>query len=441
VDVSRRYGIRGRTASELAASVETAIRDGTLRPGAVLPTVRATAAALELSPTTVAAAYRELRARGLVQGRSRLGTRVTDRPPLPVVSAAPVPAHLRNRAHGNPDPALLPRMESVFSRLDLRTRLYGEPANRDDLLALAARSFAEDGIPAGPIAVVGGALDGIERVVQARLRPGDRIAVEDPGYVAVLDLVGALGLVPEPIAVDDAGPIPEELGRALGAGVAAVLVTPRAQNPTGAALDAERARALRATLALHPDVLLIEDDHAGTVAGAAPITLAAGRSRWSVVRSVSKTLGPDLRLAILTGDETTIARVEGRQLVGAGWVSHVLQGMVAELWKRADTERRLRRAAEHYRTRRERLIGALAARGIEAHGRSGFNVWIPVPEEAAAVTALAEAGIAVRSGERYRLKSPSAVRYTISALEPGEEHVAAEALAQALRPGRRTASA
>ena len=441
MNVLERYGIHGRTASELAESIETAIRGGRLAPGAVLPTVRATAAALGVSPTTVAAAFRELRGRGLVQGRSRRGTRVTERPPLPVVSAAPVPAHLRNRSHGNPDPDLLPRIATVLPRLDLRPRLYGEPANRDDLLALAARALAADGIPKGPIAVVGGALDGIERVLQAHLRAGDRIAVEDPGYVAVLDLVSALGLVPEPMAIDDAGPLPDELERVLDAGVAAVLITPRAQNPTGAAIDEPRVRALRARLARRPEVLLLEDDHAGSVAGTPARTLADGRGRWSIVRSVSKTLGPDLRLAILTGDATTIARVEGRQLVGAGWVSHVLQGIVTELWKRPDTERRLHRAAEHYRTRRERLIAALAARGIAARGRSGLNVWIPVPEEAAAVAALAEAGFAIRAGERYRLKSPPAVRFTISTLEPGEEDAAAEAFARAVRPARRTASA
>ena len=67
---------------------------------------------------------------------------------------------------------------------------------------------------------------------------------------------------------DETGPVPDDLARALRAGVAAFILTPRAQNPTGAALDAARVRELRRVLGRHPDVLVVEDDHAGPVAGA-----------------------------------------------------------------------------------------------------------------------------------------------------------------------------
>src|SRR5262249_35804740 len=187
----------------------------------------------------------------------------------------------------------------------------------------------QDDIPAASLAILGGAMDAIERVLQAHLRPGDRVAVEDPGYAGVLDLVSALGLVPEPVALDDFGPQPAALEAALRGGTRAVILTPGAQTPTGAALDATRARQLRALLDRHPDVLLVEDDHAGPVAGTPAFTLAHARKpRWAAVRSVSKSLGPDLRLAVLAGDATTVARVEGRQAIGAGWGRHVLQGAV-----------------------------------------------------------------------------------------------------------------
>jgi DNA-binding transcriptional MocR family regulator len=267
------------------------------------------------------------------------------------------------------------------------------------------------------------------------------VAVEDPGYTAVLDLVAALGLVPEPLGIDDAGPLPDELERALESGVQACIMTPRAQNPTGAAFDAKRARELRAVLAAHPDVLAIEDDHAGPVAGVPALSVCHRQSRWAVVRSVSKSLGPDLRLAILAGDATTVARVEGRQSVGTGWVSHILQGVVAALWSDRSTEALLQKASDAYTTRRDALVRALAARGITAHARSGLNVWIPVPEEASVITALADAGWAVRAGERYRLKSPPAIRVTTASLKPSDAEKFAAALARSVAPARRTGSA
>jgi DNA-binding transcriptional MocR family regulator len=84
------------------------------------------------------------------------------------------------------------------------------------------------------------------------------------------------------------------------------------------------------------------------------------------------------------------------------------------------------------------LIAALAERGIPAHGRSGMNVWVPVAEEAAAVTKLAERGWAVRAGEPYRSKAPPAIRVTVSSLKPQEAARFAEDLAASLRPEPRT---
>ncbi len=360
--MATQYRIHGKEASAIADSIEAAIREGHFGSGARLPAVRTLARRLTVSPTTVASAYRRLRIRGLVSARRRAGTSVSPRPPLSTRPKAPVPAHARNLADGNPDPALLPPIGGALGRLDVAPRLYTERAANPELLALAARQFTDDGVPARSLAVVSGALDGIERVLQAHVRPGDRVVVEDPGFTGVLDLVSALGLVVEPVTVDDFGPVPADLARALGRRVEACIVTPRAQNPTGAALDRRRATELRRVLAAHPDVLVVEDDHAGPVAGVPAITLAdRDRARWAVVRSVSKSLGPDLRLAILAGDATTIARVEGRQLVGAGWVSHILQGLVVALWSDPRTIRRLRDASAAYAARRAALISGVRA--------------------------------------------------------------------------------
>ena len=361
--------IRGRAASEIARDLESAIRDGRVAPGDRLPPVRSLAGALGVSPTTVNAAYRSLRGRGLLAGAGRRGTSVRGRPALRTALASPVPAGAIDLATGNPDPALLAPLGPVLPRIDTTPHLYAEehevPALRDLLVA----AFRADGIPAEHIAVVSGALDGIERVLVAQLRPGDRIGIEDPGFSNVLDLVAALGLEVVPVAVDERGIRPDALEAALDAGIAALIVTPRAQNPTGAALDADRARALRRVLRARPELLLVEDDHAGAVAGAPAQTLwERGRERWAVVRSTSKTHGPDLRLGAIAGDRETVARVAGRQRIGFRWVSHLLQRIVVELESDSASRRRLERAARVYAERREALVAALAGHGIARLG-------------------------------------------------------------------------
>jgi DNA-binding transcriptional MocR family regulator len=420
--------ISGTSSVNIAASVEGAVANGRLPAGSILPPVRSLAAQLEVSPATVAAAYRLLQERGVVVADGRRGTRVRPAPPIALPGSTDLPEGVRDLSAGNPDPGLLPRLP----RLELDQRLYGEETNDEELLGLAREQFEEDGIPAEHIAVVSGALDGIERVVREHLRAGDRVAVEDPSFTGVLDLLHSAGLVAVPVPVDDEGMLPAELKKAVRS-CDAVILTPRAQNPTGAALTRRRARALREVLASRPDLLLIEDDHAGPAAGAEYVsTVDRQRGRWAVVRSVSKWLGPDLRLAIMATDAHTFARVQGRQILGVRWVSHILQRIVAAMWR----DRAVLRAGRVYAERRHALLRALSERGIAARGVSGLNVWIPVAEESATVQALLQRGWAVKAGERYRIASPPAVRVTVATLAPKEAVRFAEDLANVI--ARRT---
>ena len=384
-----------------------------------------------MSPATVAAAYRTLKQRGLVSADGRRGTFVAVEPPLRVRGGRPLPPNTRDLASGNPDPALLPPLGPALARLDPEHKLYGGPAKLPELATLAEAYFAADGI-GGDVAIVAGALDGIERVLQTQLRPGDRIVVEDPSWPRIGDLVGALALQPEPARVDERGIDPTALEAALQRGAKAVIATPRGQNPTGAALDGERAARLREVLGRYRDALVIEDDYAAAVAGAAYVPLHGESERWVVIRSLSKVAGPDLRVALVAGDSLTIRRVEGRQLLGPGWVSHLLQQTVANLWTDAATKKLLAKAERTYADRRTALIEALEKRGIAAQGRSGLGVWVPLAEEVAVVQQLLERGWAVSPGERYRFHAPPGIRITTTSLQPNESEELAAALDAAL---------
>jgi DNA-binding transcriptional MocR family regulator len=213
---------------------------------------------------------------------------------------------------------------------------------------------------------------------------------------------------------------------ALRRGARAAIVTPRGQNPTGAAVDPERGAALRAVAARHRDVLVIEDDYVAGVAGAPYAPLHA--ERWLVVRSLSKVVGPDLRIAVAVGDPLTVSRIEGRQRLGPGWVSHILQQLAAQLLGDPETAERLARAETVYARRRAALVGALARGGIAAAGDSGLGVWIPLTDEAAAVRELLAAGWAVSPGERYRFRTAPGIRVTTAALEEHDAQRLADAV-------------
>lgn len=307
-----------------------------------------------------------------------------------------------------------------------------------ELAEFARAALSADGVPTDHLAVTSGALDGIERALTAHLRPGDRVAVEDPGWANLLDLLAALGLTAEPVAVDDDGPLVADVDRALGSGVRALVVTNRAQNPTGAALSVGRAEALRQSVARRGgDLLLVEDDHCAGISGAPLYSLAGFTSHWAFVRSASKAYGPDLRVAVLAGDHRTLERVHGRQRLGPGWVSHLLQGLAVSLWSDPSATRLVAAAQKRYSGIRRRLGDALAERGVTAHGRSGLNVWIPVPDETVAITRLLNAGWAAAPGTRFRVRTPPGIRITIADLKPAEIDPLADAVAGAVRSSGR----
>ncbi|MFI1991987.1 aminotransferase class I/II-fold pyridoxal phosphate-dependent enzyme [Actinoplanes sp. NPDC020271] len=408
--------IRGETAADIADSVRVLVQRGDLPPGATLPAIRALAADLGVNRNTVAAAYALLAAAGVVDARGRAGTTVRGLPEVGGEGQTSAATTAVNLASGNPDPALLPDWAQALT--GYTPVLYGA-----DPMDPRLRDWALQNLPAGPgpgrVAVTGGAVDAVERLLAAHLVRGDAVAAEDPGFFVSVGTLRVGGYRTVGLDVDAHGVTPDSLRAALAAGVRAVVITSRAQNPTGAGLDAERAGLLRDALAAYPDVLVVEDDHFSAIAESGfHSVIAPGTTRWAIVRSVSKFLGPDLRVAVLRADAGTIARLETR-LGRPSWVSHLLQHVVAGLLTSPDTAVRLAEAREVYRQRRDLLAEALAGRGIAVFpAGDGLNLWIPVavPEQQV-VDGLARAGYAVRAGSAFTgSASAGAVRVTTATI-------------------------
>jgi len=416
--------------------------------GQALPPVRVLAEYLHVSPATVAKAYQDLRQRGVIETNGRRGTRVRPRPAVASPRSAlrpPVPAGLVDLSAGEPDeralPPLGPHLRAVGEAIGPPVG-YATAGAMPELVDAARARLAADGVPVdgAAITVTSGTLDAVERLLSAHLRPGDAVAVEDPGWANLADLLAALDLRATPIEVDDEGPVPAALDRALAAGARAVVITARAQNPTGAAVSSGRAEALRVVLQRHPHVLLIEDDHAAELAGVPLHSLGGATRSWAFVRSASKPFGPDLRVALLAGDEATIARVVGRMRIGSGWVSTVLQRLLLRLWEDDEVAMAIAEAAVSYARRRFGLCDALRERGIDAHGITGINVWVEVSDETRAVSVMRDRGWAVAPGSLFRVASPPGIRLTVSQLDDADVEPIADAVAAAARPALQTSA-
>src|SRR5207302_8279478 len=154
-----------------------------------------------------------------------------------------------------------------------------------------------------------------------------------------------------------------------------------------------------------------------------------------VVRSFNKPVAPDLRIAVAAADAETADRLRREQWLADGWISGYLQRAAAAALVSRPVQSVLARARKTYSGRRSALLQAFARRGIEARGVSGLNVWVPVPDEAAAVSGLIQRGWCVRAGARYRLRSAPAIRITIAQLLPAQTERLAEDVRALLGPG------
>jgi DNA-binding transcriptional MocR family regulator len=270
--------------------------------------------------------------------------------------------------------------------------------------------------------MMGGALDALDAAMRAFLTRGDAIAVESPGYPALLQLARLHGLKAVALPLDAEGITATGLARALALDVRAVFITSRAQNPTGVSISRERGEELGQALRRHrgPWPLVVDDDHFSLLASSPYVPWFTGIKglRWMTVRSVSKFLGPDMRLAAAAGDEATLAALGTLNVVTRRWQSQHMQRLAHGLLCDPAVRRRIGRAKAAYARRREALLGGLpAGRAFSAANIDGLNVWI-AGESAGQLDAwLLGRGWASKTGEHFAPAGPPAgLRLTCATL-------------------------
>ncbi|HET9501077.1 MAG TPA: aminotransferase class I/II-fold pyridoxal phosphate-dependent enzyme [Marmoricola sp.] len=430
------------TAKGLAAAVSRAVNDGALPPGSALPPIRTLAHELTLSPTTVSAAWAILGRAGAIRTAGRRGSFVAPPATQPdgryrQVVDHPTPYDL-DLSTGVPDEALLPSLRPALRALTTAgtPRSYLDDPVLPELRELLLGSWP---YPAPALTLVDGALDGLELTIRVLLRYGDRVVVEHPTFPPLLDLLEDAGAEVVGVPIDDEGLEPDPLADALAVPTRAVFLQPRAHNPTGVSLTTRRVRALARVLR-RSEAVVVEDDSTSAISRSADVSLGTRLPERTVhLRSFSKSHGPDLRLAAISGPEDLMGRLVRLRQRGQGWSSRLLQRVLLELLSDEATVRAVDAAAAEYARRRGRFVAALAGHGIEVPGIDGLNVWVPVRDETAALVRLAAGGIGVAPGAPFRVLPVEGghVRVTAGLLAERLDEVA-EAVAVAARtPGRR----
>lgn len=409
-------------ANQIFESIEQAISQKELKPGDKLPAVRDAAEHWNANKNTVAAAYRLLQDAGLIVSSGRNGSVVAGSVSLSPLSysTAGIPPNAVSLHDGNPDPAMLPDVNILRSHLmegSIERRLYGEMPKADALLDWALPAFEADGVASKRVTVCSGALDAISLALRTSVKIGDYVGVEDPVYFATLGLVRSLGMRPVGISLDENGIVPESLSQAIAKGCKVIILSSRAQNPTGICTTETRAGQLRKIVAAAENTLFIDDDHSSMLQ-LSPYQnfLATSAERWLVVRSVSKFLGPDMRVAVCSGDEGTLGRIERAQAYSMGWVSSLLQNLAGTLLHDKQVKALIKKAGATYTARYRAMQKGLKQLNLISTGSAGLNLWLPCASEAQVTQYLLAHGWKIRSGADFTISTAPGFRVTSASL-------------------------
>lgn len=428
--------ISGDSAQGIFESVRQLTKNGDLKAGDTLPPVRELAEQLNVNRNTVSSAYQRLSKAGIAITQGRLGTRICQDINAGEQEGA-TETELFDLADGSPRKTWLPDLNAVAALTPLNQYLYGEATILPHILDYGRRWFAGACPTTFDLTLCNGAIDTLERMMAAHLIPGDKVVVEDPCYISSANAIRLAGMQVIGAVVDRQGMCPHALESALEKGAKAVLITPRAHNPTGASITAERADALKQVLSRYPDVIVMEDDHFSLLATTEHHSVIPHSTRnWAIYRSVSKGLGPDLRMAFVAADHESVKRINTRLAPGMSWVSRVLQAMVYTCLTTDTFQRHLADAKAHCADRRNTLIDALKHENITpAHTIDGLNVWVPVEQDCqAAAFALSQKGWLVRPGSSFDVDCRSeALRVSVQKIEPDTAQQFAKDVAAIIR--------
>jgi GntR family transcriptional regulator/MocR family aminotransferase len=300
--------------------------------------------------------------------------------------------------------------QHVARRASSATLDYREPRGEHALrTALADHLGRTRGVIAEPeqIVVVQGTAQGVYlllRILEAR--GASRVAVEDPSHTTQHERIRAFGfeLVAQP--VDDDGMV------VAGLDADAVLVTPAHQFPTGSVLSGERRRDLLAW-SRESGGLIVEDDYDAEFRyDREPVRALQGVAPEQVVQlgTVSKTLAPALRLGWLVTPAALADDAQRTKRLLDDFSPALDQLTLAELLTNGHYDRHVRRARAVYRTRRDRLLAAiakhlpeLAIEGVAA----GVHLLLRLPrgiDDRAVADSARDAGIAVPPLSAFRIR-------------------------------------